>query len=160
MDPRMWFWISFSLEKFCVESFVGVFVSLSVHWWSFRATGVGLFMFHITNVSHILGHPLIRGYLPYPGLFLFLEVSPTSSSLKVQDFLSISWLSGHISCPFPRRIHSPLPSFSHIVPSLNLPPRLFYSPFTWESIICTWAFLLVYLLCIYELCGGRPVVYG
>jgi len=32
MEPRMRFWISFRLQKFCLESFVCVFVSLSLHW--------------------------------------------------------------------------------------------------------------------------------
>lgn len=111
MDPRMWFWISFSLEKFCVESFVGVFVSLSVHWWSFRATGVGLFMFHITNVSHILGHPIdswvppLSRSLSLPGGFSHLLISKSSRfpfllltigsyllSLPTQDPFSSSFL--------------------------------------------------------------------
>ena len=110
MDFRMRFRFSFRLEKFCEEGFVGVFVSLSLHCWSFQAMGVGLLMFHITNVIHSLGHPIDSWvpplyqvsfsswrFLPPPHLFKFKisflshDYRVLSPSLHTQDPFSSSF---------------------------------------------------------------------
>jgi hypothetical protein len=65
-------------------------VSLSLYWGPCLVTGSGLLRFYIPKCSEsqLRSHPLIRGYLPIPGLCLILETSPISSPPSVADFHS------------------------------------------------------------------------
>lgn len=137
--------ISTRQHKFCIDSFVGGFVSLSVNCFQ-QATEGEYFRLHILYVrSHSEGHPhWFLGTSPILGI----KMPPTSPPLPGKYFRSFSWSSGHISCisthltlTLPPFILILLPSPKSFTPYICL-LWLFYSLSKWHSHILTWAFFL------------------
>ena len=87
------------MYTFWEESFVGVLMSLWLHWGSCLATEVSLLRLYISNaVSHTTKDPhWILGTSSIPGLHLFLQMPPTCTVPSVSStfplILMVIWLS-------------------------------------------------------------------